>query len=62
MSENPVLSAMEVYRRTHPHRSDELDEAFERYDPDSGSAAIQHLPTDTADPEQTTLELPEEQP
>src|SRR5262249_9545566 len=29
-TDNPVLVAMEAYRRTHPHRSDELDEAFER--------------------------------
>jgi len=40
LSENPVLAAMEVYRRTHPHRSDELDEAFARSDPDSGVASV----------------------
>lgn len=37
--ENPVLKAMEAYRRARPHRSDELDAAFERYQ-DSEAAPL----------------------
>jgi len=28
---NPVLAALEAYRRTHLHRSDEIDAAFAEY-------------------------------
>lgn len=57
MSENPVLTALEAYRRTHPHRSDEIDEAFERFDPDSAAAADANDRTDdTVVAEQLVLE------
>jgi hypothetical protein len=35
VSENPAAAAMEAWRATHPHRSDDLDAAFEEFDPDS---------------------------
>ena len=31
VTENPALAAMEAYRRTHLHRSDELDAAIAKY-------------------------------
>lgn len=47
---------MEAYRRTHPHRSDEIDAAFARYDPDSEAAEPAPLPADAVASEQLAIE------
>lgn len=56
MSENPVLAALEAYRRTHPHRSDDIDAAFDRYDPDSEAAHTVMPAADTAASEQLAID------
>lgn len=40
MTENPALAAMEAYRRTHQHRSDELDAAMQAGPPEDSEPGI----------------------
>lgn len=54
--ENPVLAAMEAYRRANPHRSDALDEAFEKYESEPDDDDV---PTDEEEPEQMAIEAEE---
>ena len=60
MSENPVLAAMEAYKRARRVAQDVLDEAFERYEQDSESAVNPTPPALAADSEQLALLSPEE--
>jgi hypothetical protein len=60
VKDNPVTAAMQAYLRTHPHREDEVEAAFETFDPDAEDSGVEQadaLPSDepaelTATPEQ----------
>lgn len=55
--ENPVLKALEVYKRTHPRRAHEVDAAFEEYE-DSESAIEDPAAHGEHDPEADSEQLP----
>ena len=51
MTENPVLAALEAYKRTHPHREDEIEAAFESFEPDQDSEVAGVRPATPSGPE-----------
>lgn len=56
----PWESALEAYRRAHPHREDDLDAAFASFDanaePDPVAVEAPATPSPEPDPEQMPIE------